>query len=103
CSRDRIPLFINFGNGYSFNSVFAMNLDDCGLKVQRNVEVFETLNNVPSKASGVRQNLDYSFNLSALEGETTGHDQTNVTRTKNNSLLTRHISFNVHIPLSGTS
>ena len=92
----------DFSNGYTFQTLFAVDLDNGMAQLQGNVKVIQTLLNVTSQTAGIGHQFANSMNLCTFQSHTASHDQTDITGTQNDNFFTGHITHLVYILLCST-
>ncbi len=102
CSSNRLTVRINCRNSNSFYTLFTMNLYDCVAELQRNIKVFNTLNNITTQTRTERHNLADKLYLSTFQSQAAGHNQTDITRAEYYNLTSWHIAVDIYETLGST-
>ena len=99
---NRLSVCSNLGNNNLFNSVFALNINNCVRKIKRNIKIVEALNNISLQAAGIRHKLNARKHLCAFKCHTPCHNKADVAGAENNNSFTNHMAFDINISLSRT-
>jgi len=96
-------LGITRSNGNTLNVILAVDGNNGVAQVERNLVVLKALNNITLKTVAGRKNLKHTKNIAVLKGHTTSHDQTDITRAKDDDVLAGQMAVHVNKLLGKTS
>ena len=96
CAGNRATVFIHFGNGYAFKPFSSLNIGHRMGKIERDIIIIQTLNNIAVEAGGERHDFHAGENLCSLQGHTPCHDEADVAGTQDHHPFSGHHAFQVN-------
>ena len=89
-------VFVHPGNGHPLHALLAVDFGHGGGKVERNVEILQTLDDISFQAAGVGHKLTHGLYLGALQRHPPRHDQADIPGAKYDHPFAYGIALAVH-------